>query len=116
MTQIEIVPTATSVMDPTALSAFVDMVERRQQIKKSIKMYEEEAKQLDSAITQLMTDKAVVKVQHGRNTISLVMSTRSSLSKVKLLENGVDPDIIELSTDTKTFSYLLVSEEKSAST
>lgn len=112
MSEIELVPVASSVMDPEALSAFVDMVERRQQIKKSIKQWEDECKELDSAITQLMTDKAIVKVSHERRTISLVASTRSSLSKVKLLENGVDPDIIELSTDTKTYSYLLVSEEK----
>jgi hypothetical protein len=110
--ETELVPTATSVLDPEALSDFVDMVERRQQLKGSIKAMESEVKELDSALTNLMTDKGLPKCSIGTLMVSLVASSRSDLSKTKLIEAGVSVKVIEDCTIRREYSYLLVSETK----
>lgn len=88
---------------------FSKLCQRRIQLKALIAEAEEEIKEtLDPAITQMLVDNDTIKVQYGEVAVSLVEGRRSSLSKEKLVERGVEASLIAECTTTTVYSYLLI--------
>jgi hypothetical protein len=107
------VPDYREVFSAHQLSSFAHYLEERIIIMESIKELETEKKRLDSEITALMNENDAVKVQYQGRPVSLVEGSRSSLSKEKLLLNGVPATTILKCTEESKFTYLLVGKVKS---
>lgn len=104
------VPDAREVFDAATLQKFGRLVEQRSVLKATIKQCEEDTKALDAAITSMLTEHDAPAVQHGTSKVALCSSSRSTLSKERLVELGVPGRIIQEATTVTTYSYLKVTE------
>lgn len=101
-------PDARQVLAGVVLNTFGSLVERRLELKALIKQAEGETKEIDEAITSILTDADAPKVQYGNATVQLCQGSRSTLQKDKLIEAGVAPAVLERCTKTTAFTYVLV--------
>jgi len=107
------VPDAREVLDADDLSLFGQLVERRVVLKAQIRAIEAEVDELNNLLTtQLCENDLAAGVRHGNYRVMIVTKQRETLSKERLLSNGVPPAIIKMSTVISESSSLDVRELK----
>jgi hypothetical protein len=89
---------------------FRSQILHRQDIHDQIKELEAKKKELDDAITLTMAQHDLKGVFVDSYRASLIESSRSTLSKEKLLEAGVEAEIILGATVTSHYSFLRVDD------
>lgn len=110
--EVDTAPDAREILSHAKLLRFGVALERRIMLKELIKEKEAEVRELDDELSQTLTDADTVKVVHRGYSVGLVTSSRSTLSKDALLENGVPATVIAKSTKVSTYTYVLVTAPK----
>jgi hypothetical protein len=112
MEDLGVVPDAHDVLKGNNLRVFCSKAQERIDIVNTIKELEEQKKQLDDDIMELMVNHNTSKVLYQGRPVSIVTGSRSSLSKEKLLEAGVPAKTIVECTSYSNYDYLLIGKEK----
>lgn len=92
----------------TDAATFSRLLEHRMALKVQIKEMEEELKELDPKITQMMVDSDTVSVTYDDKPVTIVETRRRNLSKEKLIERGVPASLVAECTTESVYSYLKV--------
>lgn len=87
---------------------FAGKVIKYRMLQEQIKALEEERKEIGDSLGALLVTQGVKSVLCDGNTVTLVDTTRSSLSKEKLLENGVSAAQISAATTVSQSTYVKV--------
>lgn len=95
---------------------FARLVLHRQEIKHQIDQLEEKSKSLTDEITLAMAQQDIKVVFVDAYRATIVESTRSSLSKEKLLELGVPAETIVAATTESHYSFLKVDDTEKGKT
>jgi predicted phage-related endonuclease len=93
-------------------SDFEEKARRRAELAAEIKALESEKEPLDEYLKSMMDAFDVEKVRFGSFTASISRSVRSTIVAERLLEEGVDPRVIEKATKTTPSISFTVKEDK----
>jgi hypothetical protein len=84
-------PAVSTIPDTETMQRAVEMLQRAVELKREIEQREKEYKRLKDEIVAIAVTNEIPGYRYGKDAVMIGMQSRSSLSKEKLLENGVDP-------------------------
>lgn len=91
---------------------FANKVARRQEIKARITELQADLAEVNVALQDAMVDAGQKNVRAGNFTITLVEGQSTSISKERLLEQGVPAKVIEKATKVTEYVTVQVTERK----
>jgi hypothetical protein len=89
---------------------FTEKAERRMELSKQAKALEAEINEINEYLKVMMDVSGVEKVLAGRAMVSRSVSTRSTIKPERLLEKGVDMEVIEYATVATQSESLTIKE------
>lgn len=108
--ELGLVPDVRDVFHNGDLRKVSKLIDQRIELSAMKKQAEEEIKELDAKLTEMLSGADVQRVMHGTYKAQLVAGTNSHISKELLLEKGVSASVIVAATKVKNYTYVLISD------